>query len=118
MGSKRRMSLPATGRDSVAVWNVHRRRAGAKADDGAGDGNRGGLQLIPLQFGPRKDDPAFEFLVNFTRSLVKNVVNEDVLVLSMYSAQHATGATKEQVSAFKTLVLDYWAKNKIWPEGF
>lgn len=36
----------------------------------------------------------------------------------MYSAQYATGATKEQVRAFKTLVFDYWAKNKIWPEGF
>lgn len=102
----------------MAVRDVHRRKSGAPGSDGASDGNRGGLRCVPLQFGPRRDDPAFEFLVSFTRSLVKNTVSEDMLVLSMYSAQYATGATKEQVRAFKTLVFDYWAKNKIWPEGF
>ncbi len=56
--------------------------------------------------------------MSFTRQLVRELVNPDMIALALYAAQAETGATKEQVLALHEAAAGYWKKNKIWPEGF
>ena len=82
------------------------------------DGSPELQEVMALQFGPRRDDPAFALLLSFTRQLVRELVNPDMIALALYAAQAETGATKEQVLALHEAAAGYWKKNKIWPEGF
>jgi len=118
MGQKDRLSLPEAGGDSVALRDVPRRRAGAEAADGGSDGDRTGLQRVPFQFGPRSNDLAFAFLVSFVKNILRNLVSQDVIILSLHAVREERKATDEQMKVFQTAILGWWKTNKIWPDGF
>jgi hypothetical protein len=102
----------------VALRDVHRRESEAPGSDGAGDGDRGGLQCLPLQFGPRRDDPAFAFLVSFVKNVLRYSVSQDVIILSLHAVKDDLKATDEQMRAFQSAILGWWKNNKIYPDGF
>jgi len=102
----------------VALRDVHRRGAGVETTDGASDGNRAGLQRLPLQFGPRSDDPAFAFLVSFVKNVLRNSVSQDVIILSLYGVKDDLKATDEQMKVFHAAILEWWKNNKVYPDGF
>jgi len=120
MGSKSGLPVPATSGDSVALRRVSRRGAGAEAGDGGSDGdrNRSGLQRIPFQFGPRSDDLAFAFLVSFVKNILRNLVSQDVIILSLHAVKDDMKATDKQMGELKQAVLGWWKSNKMWPNDF
>ena len=118
MGSEDRVPLPKAGGDSVALRDVPRRGAGAEAEDGGSDGDRTGLQCVPLQFGPRSDDLAFAFLVSFVKNILRETVSQDLIVFALYGVKADLKATDEQMRVFKTAMLGWWKNNKVWPDGF
>ena len=118
MGQESGLPVPTPGGDSVALRDVHRRGAGAEAGDGGSDGNRTGLQCVPLQFGPRSDDLAFAFLVSFVKNILRNLVSQDVIILSLHAVRDDMKASDEQMKVFQKAMIGWWKNNKIWPEGF
>jgi len=118
MGQESGLPVPAPGGDSVALRDVHRRGAGVEATDGGSDGDRGGLQRIPFQFGPRSDDLAFAFLVSFVKNILRNLVSQDVIILSLHAVRDDMKASDEQMKVFQKAMIGWWKNNKIWPDGF
>jgi len=102
----------------VALRDVHRRESEAPGSDGAGDGDRGGLQCLPLQFGPRRDDPAFAFLVSFVKNILRETVSQDLIVMALYGVKADLKATDEQMKVFQKAMVGWWKTNKVWPDGF
>jgi hypothetical protein len=76
------------------------------------------MQRESLQFSARRNDPAFALLVSLMRSLIRNSVSRDMLILALHDAQKETGASREQMGELKELLLGFWKRNKIYPDGF
>ena len=117
MGQENRLSLPAPGGDPMALRDVHRRGAGVEGSNEGNDGDRSGLQRVPVQFGSRRDDIAFTLLLSFARHLVQNTVSHDALWLALDSAQRDMGATEDQMVLLRLAVKRERAAGP-WPEGF
>lgn len=118
MGSEDRVPLPKAGGDPMALRDVHRRGSGVEASNEGDDGDRGGLQCVPLQFGPRSDDLAFAFLVSFVKNILRNLVSQDVIILSLHAVRDDMKASDEQMKVFQKAMIGWWKNNKIWPDGF
>ena len=117
MGQESGLPVPSTGGDSMALRDVYRRGAEVEKGNGGGDGDRSGLQRVPVQFGSRRDDIAFTLLLSFARHLVQNTVSHDALWLALDSAQRDMGATEDQMVLLRLAVKRERAAGP-WPEGF
>jgi len=60
---------------------------------------------------------AFNFLVNFTREMIKLNPSGDVLQLAMMAAAKRSNLTKEQATKFIAWVLEQQSDSP-WPKGF
>jgi len=58
-----------------------------------------------------------EILVEFTRALIRENPNKDMIYLALMAARSATGATDEEMRALSVAVLDE-ARKAPWPPGF
>jgi hypothetical protein len=60
----------------------------------------------------------FEFLLCFTRHLIRHTVSYDALTLAVGSAQDDCKATDEEVKTLLKAVFQERDANGIWPKGF
>lgn len=118
MGRRDRVPLLTTGRDSVALRDVPRRGAGVEAGDGGDVENRTGLQQQPVQHGAPSDDIPLEFLIAFTRHLVRGTVSPDALYLALAAAAGECGVPKARMQEVLQKVLLEHAASRVWPKGF
>lgn len=58
-----------------------------------------------------------DLLVAFTRALIRHHPSGDAIMLSLYHAQHETGASDEEVAVMTEAVLGEAAQSP-WPKGF
>ena len=75
-------------------------------------------QPVPRGGGGGEDSPVrIEVLVEFTRALIRNNPNTDVLFLSLAEARQAADASEEEVELLKIAVLGELLHSS-WPDGF
>jgi hypothetical protein len=86
------------------------------ANPGTGVGHRGGVLLPPQQRPEAVSAPA-EFLLAFTRALIRNNPQPDLLQLAMASARQEIPITPAQEESFIRAVADE-ASQSVWPKGF
>lgn len=58
-----------------------------------------------------------EFLIAFTRALIRNNPSEDSLALALYAAAREFNITPEQAQQFLKAVM-HEKENSPWPKGF
>jgi hypothetical protein len=85
------------------------------------DGDGRGLQQYPLQRreeGDGEEAILFELLLAFTRELIRNIGNRDVIFLSLLAAQKTTGAPPSVMTKLEKAVAQEYKKSTVWPKGF
>jgi hypothetical protein len=88
-------------------------RSGEDRPAHRGAGDRCGLQQSVEQ---RLSAPV-EFLIEFTRALIKQNPSSDLFYLAMYAAEAKVSLTTEQKALFIKAV-SAEARQSAWPEGF
>jgi len=76
------------------------------------------VALRNVPHGTASDDIPLEFLVAFTRHLVRGTVSADALYLALAAAAGECGVDKQRMQTVLQQVLQEHAASKVWPKGF
>ena len=95
-----------------------KKRAGDRGEVLLAPEQREGGQPVPRGGSGGEDPPVrIDVLIEFTRALIRNCPNGDLLALSTIEARKRTGATREEMELFTKAVTGEAAQAP-WPKGF